>query len=309
MIITCEKCQTRFHLDDRIVGQQKKPVLRVRCSRCRHVFAHRLVELEPVHAVADPAHPVVSQHQIVAVCNQKGGVAKTSTCLNLGMSLALLGKKVLLVDFDVQSNLSISLGFREQASMYEVIHGGADAVKGVIRKTRFENLWLIPGNSRMALLTQQFLKSANYQNLLSDRLDVVRDRFDVILIDTPPSVEFFTLNAIMAANLVIIPTQCEYFSFQGVEQVRRIIGVINRNGSRRIDYRVLMTMYDDSRLTSRVLSAKFRSRYGDKAFQTVVDFDENVTASQIVRKPVIYHDRHAPSARQYLALAKEFLSR
>lgn len=305
MIVTCEKCWTRFHLDDRIVEEQTKPVVRVRCSRCRHEFPQRM--LGRLDQDIPDTIPGIGHRRVIAVCNQKGGVAKTSTCLNLGVSLALMGKKVLLVDFDVQSNLSASLGFHEQPSMYEVICNKEHDIQKVIQKTRFDNLWIIPGNSRMALLTQQYLNAERYQNLLADHLENIQNPYDILLIDTPPSVEFFTLNALVACALAVIPTQCEYFSYQGADKIRRIIEVINRGGDRNIDYRILMTMVDNGRLASRVLATKLRGRYGRRTLQTVIALDEKMMESQVVRTPLIYHDKNAQAAKQYLALARELM--
>lgn len=306
MIVTCENCRTRFHLDDRIVEEQTKPVVQVRCSRCRHEFPQRLLGpgLDPG---ASDSEPVIGRRRVISVCNQKGGVAKTSTCLNLGVSLALLGKSVVLVDFDVQANLSASLGFYEQPSMYDVIREPGRSIRTVVQKTRYDHLWIVPGSSRMALLSQQYMNAERYQNLLADRLQDIRDRFDVLLIDTPPLVEFFTLNALMACDLALIPTQCEYFSYQGAEKIRRIIEVINRGGNRAIDYRMLITMYDNVRLSSRVLASKLRSRYGKRTLQTVIELDEKMSESQVVRVPLIFHDKNARAAREYLALARELL--
>lgn len=306
MIVTCENCRTRFHLDDRIVEEQTKPVVRVRCSLCRHEFSQQVVGADLDWDIPD-AMPGIGRRAVIAVCNQKGGVAKTSTCLNLGVSFALMGKKTLLIDFDVQSNLSASLGLHEQSSLYEVICDRTHSMDAVMQKTRFDNLWILPGNSRMALLTQRHGNTERYQHLLAERLGSIRDSFEILLIDTPPSVEFFTLNALVACDLAVIPTQCEYFSYQGAEKIRRIIEAINRNENRNIDYRILMTMYDSNRLTSRVLVSKIRGRYGRRAFRTVIEMDEKMTESQVVRTPLIFHDKNAHAAKQYVTLAKELL--
>ena len=308
MIIVCEKCKTKYIPDENIPA---KTTLKVKCSKCSHVFTvdnsppteTPYLLKEEVRSFPDNS----GREKIIAISNQKGGVAKTSTCLNLGMSLSLLKKRVLLVDFDVQSNLTFSFGYKNTKSFFDVLQSSTNGVSGVIKKTRYPNFWLLPSNSKMALLPRKNFNGNNVGCLLRDRLNSVKDRFDYILIDTPPSMEFFTLNALIASDLVIIPSQCDYLSTHGVNQVEKIIKVIEEKTDKSLDYRILLTMYDDKNTSSKVIRTKLLAKYKKKAFNTIIGFDTKIQESQIVNIPVIHYDQNSKSAQQYLSLAKEML--
>ncbi len=308
MIIVCEKCNTKYKPDANI---PPKSTLKVKCSRCSHVFTvDQSSSNEAPYLLKEEVKPSTGnsgRQRIIAISNQKGGVAKTSTCLNLGMSLSLLKNRVLLVDFDVQSNLTISFGYKNTKSFFDVLQSSTNGMSGVIKKTRYPNFWLLPSNSKMALLPQRKLNGNDFGYLLRDRLNLVKDRFDYILIDTPPSMEFFTLNALIASDLVIIPSQCEYLSTHGVNQVEKIIKVIEEKTNKALDYRVLITMYDQENTASKVICTKLQSKYKEKAFNTIIGFDAKIQESQIVNMPVIHYDKNSSSALQYLKLAKEML--
>ena len=243
----------------------------------------------------------------MAVTNQKGGVAKTSTCLNLGTALALQNKRVLLVDFDIQANLTSALGDHPAGSFYDIVEKGPHALGEVLSKTPYENVWLLPSNPQLALVGRRNPKIGQPMHVLRDVLSTIRGDFDFILIDTPPSIEFFTLNALMAADFIIIPSQCETFSIHGVDQIEKAIEFIRNKQVTDIEYRVLITMYDPRKTVARVIHEKIKKRYKERSFDTVIEMDEKLTESQVVRKPVIFYDRHSPSARQYIDLAKEVL--
>ena len=240
MIITCDQCKTRFKIKEDLID---KSAFKVRCSKCKHVFV----------ALKEPeeAKPLLLEDEIkpfynrsIAIGNQKGGVSKTSTCLNLGVSLAALKKRVLLIDFDVQANLTSLLGYKQAKSFYEVLHSDGDDMSSVIIKTKYPNLWLLPSNSRLAIFSKKYLNENNFDKLLQGGLDLIKDRFDHILIDTPSSVELFTLKALAAADYAIIPCQCEYLSLSGIDQVEKMIKVIEMKNNREIESRILLTMYD-----------------------------------------------------------------
>lgn len=303
MIITCEKCETRFNLNEKIT---EKSAFLVRCSRCNNVFTvYKSPQTEAPLLLKDEVKTF--RDKIIAISNQKGGVAKTSTCLNLGISMSLLKKRVLLVDFDVQSNLTISLGYKKTKSFYEVLYSDTDSLSGIIKKTKYPNLWLIPSNSNMALLTKKNSNKRNSGYILRDKLNLIKDRFDQILIDTPPSIEFFTLNALIASSFAIIPSQCEYLSTHGINQVEKIVEIIKQKVDQDIDYKILITMYDAKNTASKVVYAKLKNKYKEKTFNTIIERDNKIQESQIVNLPVIYYDKESRSALQYLSLAKEIL--
>jgi chromosome partitioning protein len=183
----------------------------VRCAHCNHGF---IVSKEPDvdTKVLCPNRKSPARPAILAVSNQKGGVAKTSTCLNLGMSLSLLGKKVLLVDFDVQANLTLSLGFSYHSlSFFDLLYSVSNAISDYILETKYANLSLLPSNSRMALLAKYYMYRPGFEHMLRDRLQQVVDQYDFILIDTPPAIGFSTLNGLMAADFVLIPTPANFY--------------------------------------------------------------------------------------------------
>ena len=300
MIIICDKCKTKFQLDDSLI---KKTLFKVRCSKCQHVFS---VDTMPKEEIVDLNQAVTTApKKLIAVCNQKGGVAKTSTCLNLGASLSLSGKRVLLVDFDAQSNLSMLLGKKNEASFFEIYQKQAD-ISNVIKKV-YPNLWLLPANSRIALLAKQALQQQNGLGFfLRDTLESVKSHFDYILIDTPPSVKFFTPNALMAADFVIIPTQSEFLAMNGVMQMENIIHALG--ATHPLDYRVLVTLFDDRNIASKVIYAKLRDKYKEKLFNTVISVDYKMQESQIVNEPIVYYDENSVAAKQYRELARQIQS-
>jgi len=305
MIITCDKCRTRYNLD---VSSISKPVFKVRCANCDHRFAvSKKLDIDSDLLRYD-ATGAGTDRKIVAISNQKGGVAKTSTCLNLGTCLAMLGKKVLLVDFDVQANLTTSLGLPANSlSFFDILHSGTDNISSYIHETRYDNLQLLPSNSRMALLTKHYMYKPNFELLLRDRMQWVADRYDYILIDTPPALGFCTLNALMASDRVIIPTPCEYLSMHGIHKIEDIIRIVQKKTRQNIDYRILITMHDPQSTAGKVIFRKIRAMFGGRVMDTVIELDEKMKESQIFNLPVIRYDETSSSARQYMKLAREFI--
>lgn len=304
MIVTCDNCSTRFRLDDKIVGDRVS--FRAKCSRCNHLFTVSRMALAEEPVVLEEGHRIDEQggFHTITVCNQKGGVAKTSSCINLGVSLALLGKKVLLADFDVQANLSVLMGCRNNRSFFDVLEAGKpeDLPKAIL-KVR-PNIWVLPSNSRMALSSKKYLNQDGFEYVLQRHLEPVKDFFDYILIDTPPSIDFFTLNALMASDLAVIPTQSEFLAVNGVAHIENIISVIGEKTGRRLDYRILVTMYDQANMASRVIFKQLQKKYGSRVLDLVIAQDPRLQESQIVRQPVIYYDKNSVSGRQYLELAR-----
>jgi chromosome partitioning protein len=298
MIIVCDECKTKLQLDDHLIN---KPLFKVRCSKCKHIFS---VDLSPkeediVELKQTQEKP---EKKVIAICNQKGGVAKTSTCLNLGVSLSALGKKVLLIDFDAQANLSLLLGKNNEPSFYEIAQKQITPLKAI--KNVYPNLWLLAANSRIALLARQALQQPKEFGLfLRETLEPIKTHFDYVLIDTPPSVKFFTPHALMAADFVIIPTQCEFLAMNGVMQMDSIIRALVPNHP--LDYRILVTLYDEKNTASKVIYAKLKAKYPNKVFDTVIHLDYKMQESQIVNKPLVYYDENAIAAKQYRELAKQ----
>ena len=304
MIVVCEKCQSRFKLDE---SRIKTSRFKARCSRCHHVFS--AAKPAPFESAPEgdpaPSKPTPHPARVIAISNQKGGVAKTTTCLNLGISLALLRKRVLLIDFDVQSNLTISLGYQSMASFYDMLNAQRDAPERFLVETRYAGLWLLPSNKNMVLLNKKYFGAPHYEFILRDRLNRVREQFDYILIDTPPSIEFFTLNALTMSDLVIIPSQCDYLSTHGVDQILRLIDLVRQKTNPYVAARLLVTMYDDRATASKVIFGKLQQMYGRQTFKTLVHHDDKLREAQIMNMPVIHYDQTSRSGQEYMDLAQE----
>ena len=308
MIVICERCQSRFRLDAKRIKPDARSFT-ARCSRCRHVFtAYRPVRIQEIPFVdLSAAKHVARKGNTIAVSNQKGGVAKTSTCLNLGLALTRRGKRVLLIDFDVQANLSILLGCREAASFYDVLQKGPRAMDAAVVETPYPDMWLLPASKSMVLLNKKYFGADDYEYILNDRLNLVKDRYDYILIDTPPSIEFFTLNALTASDRVIIPTQCDYLSTHGVDQILGIIDLIRRKTNPAVEARILVTMYNEDETAARVIQAKLQELYRGRLYQTVIPHDGRLREAQIMSMPVYHYDPESRSGQAYMALAHELM--
>lgn len=303
MIIVCDHCETRFRLPD---DQIRRDVFKARCFRCGNIFTvHRKppqgkpVELGGHHVLGDG-------RRIFTVCNQKGGVAKTSTCINLGAAYAVGGRKVLLIDFDVQANLTELLKCSGERCFFDVMEsGGVDDLPKSILKVG-ENLWVLPSNARMALFSKKYMNTKGFERILADWLNKVADFFDVVLIDTPPSLDFFTINALMASRFAIIPTQAEFLAAKGVGHVENIIDVLRGKTGHSLDYKVLITMFNDANTASRAMRDSLRQRLGEQhVFDTLVEWDPKIQESQIVGASVLQYAPDCAASLQYRALARE----
>jgi chromosome partitioning protein len=305
MIVVCPSCHTQYDLQDSVV---QEPNFIARCTKCQHVFtAYRPVRVDEISFRDLAAAKKRTDHDnIIAISNQKGGVAKTSTCLNVGLSLALQNKRVLLIDFDVQANLTISLGYNETTSFYEALNGGSQSLEKLIVQTKYDNLQLIPSNKNMVLLNKKYFGARNFEFILKDRLLAIKDRFDFILIDTPPSIEFFTLTA---SRLIVIPSQCDYLSTHGVDQILRLIKLIKAKTNPSIEPRVLITMFDKQSTASKMICNKLKRLYAGITFDTIIEMDARVREAQIMSMPVLEYNKDSVAGQQYLRVAKEILGR
>ncbi len=312
MIITCGNCRSRYKLDDSSVTKDE---FRVRCSKCNHAF---LVKKPPVGSEvtghlggqnpANQSQPKKYQDnpncKVITICNQKGGVAKTTTCLNLATALMLNKKRVLVVDFDIQSNLTLLLGHKDARSFFDVIDSANEALSGFLVKTKHD-FWLLPSNSKMALLSKKHMPKENFEYMLRDKLLEVKADFDYILIDSPPSGDFYTLNALLASNAAVIPVPCDYLSLNGVSHIEGMINVINEKISHKIDMNVLITMFEPDNTVGQVVLNQIRDKYSNNVLSTVINKDQKIQESQIVQTPVILYDQNSVAAGQYQQLAHE----
>jgi chromosome partitioning protein len=281
-----------------------------RCTVCGHLFAaykpNRVQEITFLDL--DKARRDETNEHVITVSNRKGGVAKTTTCLNLGVSLALHGRKVLLVDFDAQANLTLSLGKKRQSTFHDAQKAVGKPLDDFIVATKYPNLWLLPSGRNMVLLNKLYFGAQHFEYMLKDRLNAVKNQFDFILIDTPPSIEFYTLNALTASNRVVIPCQCDYLSSHGVDQVLRLISLVRKKSNPLIQSRILFTMLDRASNSSRLILSKIKDLYQGQTFHTVIEMDGALKEAQILSMPAIHYSRKSVAGTQYLELAQEIIA-
>lgn len=318
MIVTCDNCSTKYRLDGL---PQRKGISRARCCRCHHVFdiqhPHVADVVPPVHkpkaeysgpVKIDGIMPYETRQgcKVISICNQKGGVAKTTTCLNLATSLVLMKKRVLVIDFDIQANLSLLLNYRDQPSFFDAAHEPEAGLDDYIVKTGL-HFWLLPSNSKMTLLSKEQNRE-NFQYMLRDKLARIKPYFDYIIIDTPPSGDFFTLNALLASDMAAIPTQAEFLSMNGINHIQNMITLIREKANHDIDYHILVTMFDRKNTAAKIVYTKMNRDFTGNLFSTIIDRDDNVPQSQIVLSPTMYYNKGSRAGLQYFSLAKEILA-
>lgn len=251
--------------------------------------------------------------RIIAIANQKGGVGKTTTSVNLAASLAALGKRCLLVDCDAQANSSSGVGVRlgeTETSIYELLLGLADFDQ-VVRHLTFNgtNLDLLPGHIRLVGAEVELISVEKRETRLKDALDPQLEKYDYIFLDTPPSLGFLTVNALTAADSVIIPLQCEFYALEGITKLLRTIRKIQKslNPNLRIEG-VLLTMYDGRTLHARQVAEDARKYFEGCVFETVIGRNIRISEAPSFGIPVLMYDKASVGAKGYSALAKEVLA-
>lgn len=244
----------------------------------------------------------------IAFSNQKGGVAKTTSCLSIGASLAQMGYPTLLVDLDPQANLTISLGLnpkRLRRSLIDTLMGNSPLV-GVSRETGTLALDIVPANAELALTEKILYRRKGYQYRLRQILDQTPpDLYEYILLDCPPSLAPLTLNALTAADLLIVPAQCEFFSAHSLSQTVRLALQIRQQSNARLRYRVLVTMYDKRNKIHRLVLEQMRRGLGSVLFKTVIQVDTKLRESPAYGQPITTYAPKSRGTLQYRALARE----
>jgi chromosome partitioning protein len=248
--------------------------------------------------------------RIITIANQKGGVGKTTTAVNLAASLALAGKDILIIDNDPQCNSTSGLGLDRSGdilNLYDVYINGA-AIKDVIRPTAFENLYVAPASVDLLAVDLELAGRPRREWVLSDALKDAADAYEYIMIDCPPSLGLLTLNAFVAADSLIIPVQCEYYALEGLSMLSRTIGLVQKSFKPSLEIEgIVLTMFDGRNTLSEQVADEVKGHFGKKVYNTVIP--RNVTLGEAPGhgKPVLHYDIRSKGAQSYLSLAKELI--
>ena len=249
---------------------------------------------------------------IIAFANQKGGVGKTTTAINIGASLAAIKKRVLLVDLDQQGNAGTGLGFERAShsqSVYGVIMGTANAADNILT-TAVPGLHLLPSSQALAGADIDLLDMENREFRLRDALQSILPHYDYILLDCPPALGYLTINALTAADSVIVPLQCEFFALEGIQQLMDTISIVREKWNPSLSVLgVLLTMYEKRYSVTRAVDDDVRRTFGDLVFKTVVPRNVRVSEAPSHGKPALFYDFNSAGAQAYLRVATEVVQR
>ena len=247
--------------------------------------------------------------KIISVANQKGGVGKTTTTVNLCTILAKKGKKVLLIDADPQGNATSGLGVEKEVenSTYDILVNDTE-IKDAIQDTIIKNLKVCPANMNLAGAEVELVSMMSREQRLKEKLDVIKDEFDYILIDCPPSLGLITLNSFTASNSVLIPVQCEYFALEGLGQLINTINLVKKHLNKEIQIEgALLTMYDARTNLSNQVVKEVKKYFEDKVYKTVIPRNVRLSEAPSYGMPITEYDPRSKGAKSYMKFSKQFL--
>lgn len=248
----------------------------------------------------------------VAIANQKGGVGKTTTAVNLAAGLALCGKSVLLIDLDPQGNAGSGLGYpsiKVQRGIYDVLTGNAPLAE-VILETEVAGLHLVPSGQRLVGAEVELVEVPRREYRLKEALVDVEERYDFILIDAPPSLGFLTLNALTAARSVLVPVQCEYYALEGLSHLLSAIRLVQQGLNPNLQIEgVLLTMFDNRLNLSQQVLEETRRFFAERVYRTVIPRNVRLSEAPSFGKPVVVYDPSCAGSTSYMNLAKEVIER
>lgn len=249
--------------------------------------------------------------KIIAIANQKGGVGKTTTAVNLAAGLAVEEKKVLLIDADPQGNTTSGSGIKRKVSqktLYNVLMLN-EKIENVIQTTELPLLWVLPADKNLAGAEIELVDENNREFRLKSILEKIKEKFDYIIIDCPPSLGLLTINGLTAANSLLVPIQCEYYALEGVTELFDTLARLRRGlNPKLIIEGLLLTMYDERTNLSAAVAKDLRDFYGTQVLQTVIPRNVRLAEAPSYGKPIILYDIRSRGAESYIQLAKEILS-
>ena len=251
--------------------------------------------------------------RVIAIANQKGGVGKTTTAVNLAASLAAAEQRTLLIDGDPQGNATSGIGAPKDqvnATVYDVLIGDRNIADAIIRQVHFKHLDVVPATPDLAGAEVELVDRENRERLMHAAVASVRANYDFVLIDCPPSLGLITLNMLAAADALLIPLQCEYYALEGLSQLLNTVHLIQRNVNPDLAIDgVLLTMYDARLNLSRQVATEAREYFGNQVFETVIPRNVRLAEAPSFGKPIILYDVASVGAQAYMSVAKELMAR
>ena len=250
--------------------------------------------------------------KIIAFSNQKGGIGKTTSAVNIAAAVAKSGKKVLLCDFDPQGNATSGVGISKkggQKTTYDLLVGRAEAAETIL-ETKFDNLWVMPTNIGLAGAEYELVSVEKREFIIRERLESLKNQFDYIMIDCPPSLGILTVGALTAADGVVIPMVCEYYALEGLSQLMLTIRQVKKRYNPDLEITgILLTMFDKRLNLTMQVKAELEKYYKDKLFETTVVRNVRLSEAPSYGMPIIYYDKSSKGAVAYTAVAKELVQR